>query len=95
MLEEQFDELMKFYAEYGRATAGEYNYSGIKERYEKVFGERSVPGKYRDPNEEEDNQCHCSSCEGEGDYIATATDRDIADWRIEELKERGLYEEQQ
>ena len=94
-LESVVEELIEYYAEHTANTKDgkrTYDYEAIKEKYENVFGERyGVPKEYRDPNEEEDDECHCPTCEGEGDYIANATLKDLADWNITELKDRGLY----
>ena len=95
-LESVVEELIEYYAEHTANTKDGkrvYNYEAIKEKYENVFGARhGVPKEYRDPNEEEDDTCYCPSCSGEGDYIANATTKDLANWGMCDLEKLGLYD---
>ena len=92
-LEEVVEELIPYYAESTKDKEQRYDHIAIKEKYANIFGERyGVPKEYRDPEEKEDHNCHCPRCDGVGgDYIANADSKDVADWRIAELKELGLY----
>tara|TARA_Y100000031_G_scaffold134648_1_gene157300 strand:- start:1411 stop:2025 length:615 start_codon:yes stop_codon:yes gene_type:complete len=96
-LESVVEELIEYYAESTKDKEQRYDHIAIKEKYEDIFGERyGVPKEYRDPEEKEDDDCHCPRCDGvDGDYIANADAKDVADWRIAELKELGLYNEEQ
>ena len=96
-LESVVEELIEYYAEQTANTKDgkrTYDYEAIKEKYANILGERyGVPKEYRNPEEKEDDTCHCPRCAGvDGDYIANADSKDVADWRIAELKELGLYD---
>ena len=90
-LEDLVSRLIPSAAERTKDGKRTYDYEEIKEQWEKVFGEYSVPTKYKDPNEEKDHDCHCHICEGGGDNIAHATYKREADYNLFELKQRGLY----